>query len=231
MTLAVLVLLLQSALLPATVELPTVELTAVEQRQPKKDDDEPQVVSPFPETAPPHQVLIHPHRAQRDKYLWGTFGPPGVLESALGAGFEQWMDRPKEWGQTESGYMKRFASEYAESAINSTAKYALARLRDEDPSFRRCGCSGFGRRALHAIVSPFIAYRFDDGQPQFSMARVAGTATSNVVSTAGWKPATTTFGSQAAHLGTDLVSAMGVDLLREFIFHHKQDVSSSSVGQ
>jgi hypothetical protein len=187
----------------------------------ERANDEQEIVSPFPEQAPPHAVLLHPHRAQRDKYLWSTFGPPGVLDSVVGAGFAQWMDRPKEWEQTESGYMKRFASEYAETAINATTKYALARFRDEDPSFHPCGCSGFRRRALHAIVSPFVAYRFDNGQPQFSMARLAGTATGNVVSTAVWKPATTTFGSQAAHLGTDLVSAMGVNLLREFVFHHR----------
>jgi hypothetical protein len=192
---------------------------------------EQELVSPFPEQAPPHSVLLHPHRAQRDKYLWGTFGPPGVLDSVISAGFTQWMNRPKEWGQAESGYVKRFASEYAESAINATTKYALARFRDEDPSFHRCGCTGVGRRTLHAIVSPFVAYRFDDGQPQFSIARLAGTATSNVVSTAGWKPATTTFASQAAHLGTDLLSAMGVSLLREFVFHHKQDVSPYTDGQ
>jgi hypothetical protein len=197
----------------------------------QEDANHQQIVSPFPEQAPPHQVLLHPHREQRDKYLWGTFGPPGLLDSVAGAGFDQWMDRPKEWEQTKNGYMKRFASEYAESAINATTKYALARFRDEDPSFHRCECSGFRRRALHAIVSPFIAYRFDDGQPQFSLARVAGTATSNVVSTAAWKPATTTFGSQAAHLGTDLLSAMGVNLLREFVLHHRQDVSPYPNGQ
>ena len=47
--------------------------------------EEEQVVSTFPETAPPHAVLLHPHRQQRDKYLWGTFGPPGILDATLGA--------------------------------------------------------------------------------------------------------------------------------------------------
>jgi len=193
-----------------------------------QDANDQEVPSPFPETAPPHQVLLHPHREQRDKYLWGTFGPPGVLDSALSAAFEQWTNRPEEWGQTERGYFKRLASEYSESAINGSTRYVLARLRDEDPSFRPCECSGFRRRALHAIVSPFIAYSFVDGKPQFSTARIAGTVTSHAISASVWKPTPTTVATEAAHLGTDLLSTIAVDLLREFFFHHKPDLTVAS---
>jgi len=193
-----------------------------------QDANDQEVSSLFPETAPPHQVLLHPHRQQRDKYLWGTFGPPGILDSALSAGFEQWTNRPEAWGQTGRGYFKRLASEYSESAINASTKYALARFHDEDPSFRPCECAGFRRRALHAIVSPFIAYSFVDGRPQFSTARIAGTVTSHAISASVWKPTPTTVGTEAAHLGTDLLSTIAVDLLREFVFHHKRDLSVAS---
>lgn len=181
--------------------------------------EEEQVVSTFPETAPPHAVLLHPHREQRDKYLWGTFGPPGILDATLGASLGQWLNTPEVWGQTESAFVKRFATEYTESAINATTKYMLARVRDEDPSFRRCRCSGFQRRAWHAIISPLTAYRFDDDQPQFSIARIGGTAMSSFVSANTWKPGPPSAGAQIAHIGVDLLSAMGVDLLREFVFH------------
>ena len=193
-----------------------------------QDANDQEASSPFPETAPPHQVLLHPHREQRDKYLWGTFGPPGILDSALSAGFEQWTDRPKEWEQTGRGYFKRLASEYSESAINESTKYLFARLRDEDPSFRPCDCSGFRRRALHAIVSPFIAYSFVDGKPQFSTARMIGVVTSHAISASVWKPTPTTVATESAHLGTDLLSKIAVDLLREFFLHHKRDLSVAS---
>jgi hypothetical protein len=189
---------------------------------------EAEIVSQFPETAPPHSVLLHPHRGQRDKYLWGTFGPPGLLDAALGASFGQWANTPEEWGKTPAGYAKRFATEYTESAINASTKYALVRMRDEDPSFHPCFCTGVGRRAMHAIISPFVAYRFDDGQPQFSGARVAGTAVAGAISASVWKPGPHSVGSQAAHIGVDLVTAMGVNLLREFVFHHRNSVSALS---
>jgi hypothetical protein len=183
--------------------------------------DQQEVSSPFPETARPHEVLLHPHREQRDKYLWGTFGPPGLMDAALSAAIDQWMDKPELWDQTKSGYLQRFSTEYAEASISASTKYALARLRDEDPSFRRCECSGFRRRALHAIISPFIAYRFDDDRPQFSVAKMAGTATSSAISANTWKPPQSG-GQQLVHFGTDMLSAMGVDLLREFVFHRRE---------
>ena len=117
--------------------------------------------------------------------------------------------------------MKRFATEYTESAMNASTKYLLVRLRDEDPSYRICDCTGVHRRAAHAIISPFIAYRFDDDRPQFSAARIAGTAVAGAVSAAAWKPGNTGFGPQVAHIGVDLLNAMGVNLLREFVFHHR----------
>jgi hypothetical protein len=164
-----------------------------------QEDSEQQVTSPFPETAPPHQVLIHPHREQRDKYLWGTFGPPGVMDAVLGASVGQWQNTPKVWGQGNEAYVKRFATEYTEAAINASTRYVAARLRDEDPSFRPCGCSGFQRRAWHAIISPVVAYRFDDDRMQFSAARIAGTATSTFISANTWKPGPPDARTELAH--------------------------------
>jgi len=40
-----------------------------------------------------------------------------------------------------------------------------------------------------------------------------------------WKPGPPSAGDQIAHIGVDLISAMGVDLLREFVFYHEDGVS------
>src|SRR5262245_37403732 len=56
--------------------------------------------------------VAHPHREMRDRFLWSTFGPPGLIGDALSSGFQQWRDVPREWQQTPSGYAKRFAAEF-----------------------------------------------------------------------------------------------------------------------
>ncbi|HXD72790.1 MAG TPA: hypothetical protein VN628_03595 [Vicinamibacterales bacterium] len=165
----------------------------------------------------------HPHRALRNAYLWETFGPPGMVMASLGAALGQVQNTPDEWGRSEHAYFKRMATEYGESAISSTTRFSLARWRDEDPGFRPCGCTGVRRRVWHAVVSPVSAYRVHDGGMQFSVAAIAGTAASSVVSANTWKPRPQTVGTEAAHIGTDLLSSIVVDLFREFLFHDAPD--------
>jgi hypothetical protein len=166
----------------------------------------------------PLEQQEHPHRTLRNAYLWDTFGPPGIVMASLGAGLGQMQNTPEEWGRSEHAYFKRMATEYAESAISSSTRFAVARWRDEDPGFRPCGCTGIPGRVLHAIVSPVSAYRVHDGGMQFSVSAIAGTATSSIVSANTWKPRPQSVGTEAAHLGSDLLSSIVVDLFREFVF-------------
>lgn len=143
------------------------------------------------------------------------------MGAALSAGLEQWRDSPREWGQTEAGYVKRFAAEYASSAIGDTTKYWISRLRDEDPSFRPCECSGIHRRFAHAVIAPFIA-RKPDGQIVFSFARLSAMTASSVVPAFAWSPTPQTAQGQFKHIGVSLAGTIGVDLLREFFLHHRK---------
>jgi hypothetical protein len=160
------------------------------------------------------------HREQRDHYVWSTFGPPGLITDALASGLLQWRDVPVEWGRGWSGYGKRFASEFAESAVGDTTKYAVARLLDEDPSFYPCECVGTWRRVRHAAVAPFTA-RKPDGRTVFSMARVAGMTAGNLAQSTWYPGPGGTPPAAFRHVGVDLASKIGVNLLREFIFHRR----------
>jgi hypothetical protein len=163
----------------------------------------------------------HPHRQMRDHYVWGTWGPPGLMAAAISASLQQWRDVPKEWGQTREGFYKRFAAEYAESAIGDTTKYAISRLRDEDPSFRPCECRGFSRRFTHAVIAPFTA-RKPDGRVVFSFARISAMTASSVVPAFAWSPTPQTPEGHVKHLAVGLAGTIGVDLLREFFLHHRK---------
>ncbi len=149
------------------------------------------------------------------KYVWSTLGVGGALSAMLGSGLDQWRGKPPEWGTGASGYAKRWASEYAESAIGETAKYAVARLFHHDPSFTRCECSGFGRRLRHAVNSPFMA-RKRDGTRVLSAASLVGFMAGNVVSASTWYPAPLGTRDGLKHGGVSLVSKIGVDVFKEF---------------
>ena len=115
---------------------------------------------------------------------------------------------------------KRFVSEYAESAIGDSTKYLIARLFDEDPSFRPCACTGLVPRLRHASVAPFRA-RKSDGRTVFSFARIAGVTASNVAAST-WYPAPRGVSGVARHIAIDFAGKVGVDLLREFLIHRRR---------
>ena len=185
-------------------------------------DDGSQPLSP-PEEEPVSSPLSH--REQRDNYLWGTFGPPELIGDALSSAFQQWRDTPYEWGRGTGGYAKRYVAGYAESAIGDTTQYLIARALDEDPSFWPCACTGVLQRLRHASAAPFRA-RKPDGRSVFSTARVAGLTVGEAVAEI-WYPPPRGFRSTVKNAAVDVAGQIGVDLLREFVFH-RRTVSRSS---
>ena len=86
------------------------------------------------------------------KYVWSTLGLDGAISATLGSGLDQWKESPPEWSMDANGYARRWVSDYAETAIGDGAKYAVARIFHQDPSFYRCTCTSFGRRLHHAVA-------------------------------------------------------------------------------
>lgn len=154
------------------------------------------------------------------KYILSTFWGPGELNATLAAGFDQWRGKPPEWGHSGEGYAKRWVSEFAETAVADTTKYAIARMLHHDPSFTRCDCTGFGPRLGHALSSPFMA-RTRTGRRVPSPATAAAIVAGNVIPAATWYPAPRGTRDGLAHAGTGILSKMAVDVFREFVrLHH-----------
>ena len=149
------------------------------------------------------------------KYVWSTLGLDGAISATLGSGLHQWKESPPEWSMDANGYARRWVSDYAESAIGDGAKYAVARIFHQDPSFYRCTCTSFGRRLHHAVDSPFMA-RKRDGTRVVSGASLAGFLTGHVVSASTWYPAPLGTLDGLKHAGMSLVSKIGVDVFKEF---------------
>jgi len=149
------------------------------------------------------------------KYVWSTLGLDGALHATLSSGLDQIRQSPTEWGDGGSGYVKRWGSNYAASAIGDATKYAVAHVFNHDPSFTRCECVGFLRRVRHAVNSPFMA-RKRDGKRVLSAASLAGILAGDVVPAATWYPAPLGTRDGLKHAGTDLISKIGVDVVKEF---------------
>jgi hypothetical protein len=155
------------------------------------------------------------------KYVWSTLGLEGAIHATVAGSLDQWKKSPPEWGTGASGFAARWASEYAESAIGDTAKYAVARIFHQDPSFTQCECSGFARRLRHAVDSPFMA-RKRDGTRVLSAASLAGFLAGHVVSASTWYPAPLGARDGLKQAAKSLVTKIGVDVFREFRPHRSK---------
>ena len=150
------------------------------------------------------------------KYVWDAIGPSGAIHATLSSAFDQWRNSPETWSRDENGYAQRWASEYAASAIGSTAKYGVARLMHQDPSFVRCTCEGVKPRLGHALTAPFKA-RTADGRWVFSPATVVGLSAEQIVPAATWYPAPHGVRTGAGRAATSILTKMAVDVMREFL--------------
>jgi hypothetical protein len=155
------------------------------------------------------------------KYVWSTLGTDGAISATMGAGLDQWKASPPEWSLDSNGFMRRWVSNYAESAIGDGAKYAVAHFFNHDPSFYPCECTSFGRRLHHAVDSPFMA-RKPDGTRVPSAASVAGFLAGHVVSAATWYPAPLGTRDGLRHAGMSLITKIAVDVFKEFRPRKKQ---------
>ena len=183
-------------------------LTLVAGAAPCFAQDSPVVPPDAPKPVLTDHELLH-------KYVWSTLGLEGGLYATLASGLDQWHDSPPQWDQDATGFAQRWVSEYAESAIGDSAKYVVARLFHHDPSFTRCGCSGFAKRLGHAVDSPFMARR-RDGTRVLSASSLAGFVTGHVVSASTWYPAELGSRDGLKHAGMSLISKIGMDVVKEF---------------
>jgi hypothetical protein len=177
---------------------------------------EPIAAKDSPTNSPP--VVVPPVATKRQllqRYVWSTLGVDGAIHATITSGLDQWRESPPEWRLDGAGYSRRWASEYAESAIGDVAKYSVARLFHQDPAFTQCQCTGFARRLRHALSSPFMA-RKKNGRRVLSGASLAGVVAGHVVSASTWYPAPHGARDGLQHAGVSLITKMGVDVFKEF---------------
>lgn len=148
-------------------------------------------------------------------YLKRTFGPESWLRTAAGAGWGQGWDRPKEWGEGDAAFGKRFASGYAEHVSETTIEYGLSMAFHEDNRYIKSGEDANGGRLAYALESPFLAHR-DDGTRRVSISHITAILGAAVISRQ-WQPHSTSgYRSAALNATTMFGASMGFDVLREF---------------
>ena len=154
-------------------------------------------------------------------YLYDAFGPIAILGSAFGAGIQHLRNEPPEWEQGARGYGRRIGSKFGEHAVSTTALYVVSAAFQQDPTYYKCECAGFGRRFGHAIISGITALSPDDKR-QFAPGRIIGPLAGGMVSANTWYP--DRFGPKDGlrFAAQAFATQFGENLFKEFIFGGKR---------
>jgi hypothetical protein len=170
-----------------------------------------------PAAGPPPAAEARPARpsfeARLGRYLEEGFGPASILESAAMGALDHTTHTPRSWKLGADGYVRRFASEAATTAIQESIEFGLNEALRQDADYPRCQCAGGWRRARHALAWTVLA-RSADGRTTFAVGHVAGVFAANVLQTT-WQP------GRRAIAGVEMGSALmaldaAINLTREF---------------
>ncbi len=114
--------------------------------------------------APPPPPVIAPITA-RQRIHWivnGTVGPRSLLVvGPLSAAWSTAWNSPEEWGQSWSGFGKRYLQREANVAISNTIEAGLGAIWGEDPRFVPSHRQGIWPRARFAMKTVVLAPRRD----------------------------------------------------------------------
>jgi hypothetical protein len=145
----------------------------------------------------------------------------------LAAGWNTALNTPSEWGQTWSGFGKRYAQRLADVAISSTIEGGLGALWGEDPRYIPSGKKGIWPRARYAVKTVVIAPR-PDGSFKPAWGRYAGNVFNNIIENSWLPPSQTTASATAWRSVGGLLGRLGGNLWGEYwpdvqkrFFHRK----------
>ncbi len=140
----------------------------------------------------PNQILALPPALTRnpltgeDKfriYIHKTFGPPGLILPAFGAGFQMLnppSHYPREWKDGGGAFGRTYGYKVADRTSRETAQFLTGFLLHEDPRYQRSTSTNAFRRTLHALA--FTVFdKTDSGRNTLAVSNFASAAAGGFV--------------------------------------------------
>lgn len=158
-----------------------------------------------------------PDRNQQFRnFLYYSFGPPGLISTAIGAGIDQGKPAPPEWDSGAQGYGERYGWRFGMNLTAKTTEYSLGALMHEDVAYHRCDCHGFFPRSAHAFVSVLTA-KTRSGRTVFSIPSLVSPYAGSFTAVNAWYPSRYE-PADAFRIGNmSFVFKAGGNLISEFI--------------
>jgi hypothetical protein len=160
------------------------------------------------------------HKDQFLDYVHDTYGWGALARSTVRTLYGEGRDAPSGWGQDLPGFMQRFGSNLAVTAIVGNVRYGMETLFREDMRYIPChGCSK-KKKLTNALFAEFTARHDIDGRRFFTLTPVISDFSGPLIANAFWYPNHDPIGGL---VGTRTVVAtrVGQHLFTEFIWERR----------
>ena len=153
-------------------------------------------------------------------YLRDSYGEPAFVRSTVRALYNQAQDGPYGWGQDLPGFMQRFGSNVAITAINGNVRFGMELLFHEDLRYIPChGCSK-KRKLENALLSEVTARHDVDGHRFFTLTPAIADFSGPIIAHSVWYPDFNPFGGVVA-TRTVAATRVGQHLFTEFVWERR----------
>jgi hypothetical protein len=155
-------------------------------------------------------------RQKVNRRAWRLIEPVALINSAFGAGIEQWRDVPPQWGQGAEGFAKRFGSAEGYTAAHNGIALGFDVAFHLDPRYRRMPDGTVKQRIWNAVSQTILANK-DSGGRMINVSEIAGNFGAGFV-TNTWEPhGYNTTGDALVRGALGLAYHTGRNVMREFL--------------
>lgn len=162
-------------------------------------------------------------------YLRDSYWLPAFARTTVRTLYNQGTDGPPGWGQDFPGFMQRFGSNTAITAINGNVRFGMELAFKEDLRYIPChGCS-VRRKIQNALLSEVTARHDSDGHRFFTLTPAIADFSGPIIAHSLWYPEFNPFGGVVA-TRTVAATRVGQHLFREFVlerFHHDRKIEDT----
>jgi hypothetical protein len=169
-----------------------------------------------PHVTPGTPQWAHLSVKEKLQYDWQhLLDPENFIFSGVGAGLDQWADRPPEWGQGWRPFGQRYASHIGKYLAARTIRFTVQAVDHEEPRYRRSTELSIKRRIGDALL--YTVWRpSDEGDHMPAYSEFFGAYGSAAVSRAWWPPNHRTFSSVMITGSNTVLIDAGINLFHEF---------------
>lgn len=140
----------------------------------------------------PKDVPLEPLNTRRrfELYVRQTYTTWGIyVKTTLFAISDQSHNTYPQWGQSFSGFAKRWGTRQGQFIVQNSVASLGNGLVGWEPRYDRCHCNGLWLRTRHAIVRNFVTYDRTEKRLRPQLFPYVGAFTGSVVATT-WQPGT-----------------------------------------